>query len=183
MFFDVVEYLDPTGEVMVARVPGSGSGDFTTGSQLVVQENQVAVFYRDGQMADQFKAGRYTLTIEGLNVSIDLWLNGTASAAFAVRPEPSEKLPHVLLLGRMMGHRENFLALTRYVAHFDAVVTFDAQEAADAAHVILVGAPHLVSVEIEQELRQAGVRVERVQGDIAAHLDQAVAAGTPFLRP
>ena len=56
MFFDVIEYLDPTGEVMVARIPQNGSGDFTTGSQLVVQENQIAVFYRDGQMADQFTA-------------------------------------------------------------------------------------------------------------------------------
>jgi len=68
VFFDVVEYLDPTGEVMVARVPGSGSGDFTTGSQLIVQENQVAVFYRDGQMADQFRAGRYTLSTQNLPV-------------------------------------------------------------------------------------------------------------------
>ncbi|MBN2137903.1 MAG: SPFH domain-containing protein [Sedimentisphaerales bacterium] len=68
MFFDVVEHLDPTGEVMVARLPQSGSGDFTTGSQLVVQENQIAIFYRDGQMADQFKAGRYTLTTQNLPV-------------------------------------------------------------------------------------------------------------------
>ena len=52
MFFNVVEYLDPTGEVMVARIPPNGSGDFTTGSQLIVQENQIAVFYRDGQIAD-----------------------------------------------------------------------------------------------------------------------------------
>ncbi|MBN2271034.1 MAG: SPFH domain-containing protein [Sedimentisphaerales bacterium] len=68
MFFNVVEYLDPTGEVMVARIPPSGSGDFTTGSQLIVQENQVAVFYRDGQMADQFKAGRYTLSTQNLPI-------------------------------------------------------------------------------------------------------------------
>jgi len=68
VFFDVVEYLDPTGEVMVARVPGVGSGEFTTGSQVVVQESQVAVFYRDGQMADQFRAGRYSLTTQNLPV-------------------------------------------------------------------------------------------------------------------
>jgi len=68
VFFNVVEYLDPTGEVMVARIPPSGSGDFTTGSQLIVQENQIAVFYRDGQMADQFKAGRYTLSTQNLPI-------------------------------------------------------------------------------------------------------------------
>lgn len=68
MFFDVVEYLDPTGEVMVARVPEKGSGDFTIGSQCVVQDNQLAVFYADGKMADQFTAGRYTLSTMNLPV-------------------------------------------------------------------------------------------------------------------
>jgi membrane protease subunit (stomatin/prohibitin family) len=66
MFFDVVEHLDPTGQTMVARIPRDGSGDFTTGSQLVVQDNQVAVFYRDGRMCDQFRGGRYTLSTQNL---------------------------------------------------------------------------------------------------------------------
>jgi len=68
MIFDVVEYLDSTGEVMVARMPQAGYGDFTTGSQLIVHENQVCVFYYNGQIADQFTAGRYTLTTENLPV-------------------------------------------------------------------------------------------------------------------
>jgi membrane protease subunit (stomatin/prohibitin family) len=66
MIFEVVEYLDASGDTVVARVPEDGSGDFTTGSQLVVQDNQVAVFYRDGRMADQFRAGRYTLSTQNL---------------------------------------------------------------------------------------------------------------------
>ena len=68
MAFDVVESLDATGDTMVARVPKEGSGEFTTGSQLVVQDNQVAVFYRDGRMADQFTPGRYTLSTQNLPV-------------------------------------------------------------------------------------------------------------------
>ena len=68
MAFDVVEFLDPTGEIMVGRVPEEGSGEFLMGSQLVVQENQVAVFYRDGRATDQFRAGRYTLSTQNLPV-------------------------------------------------------------------------------------------------------------------
>jgi len=53
---------------MVQRIPQQGSGDFTTGSQVVVQDNQVAVFYRDGRMVDQFRAGRYTLSTQNLPI-------------------------------------------------------------------------------------------------------------------
>jgi len=134
------------------------------------------------------KAGRYTLSVDGLGLAVDLWLDGRGSAAVVFEPggfgapiQPVEKVPHVLLLGQLMGHEGNFLALTRYVARFDAVVTFDPEEAARAEHIILIGAAHLVSEEIEQQLRAAGVRVERAQGDIAAVLDQAVAAGSPYL--
>jgi hypothetical protein len=95
--------------------------------------------------------------------------------------KPVEMVPHVLLLGKLMTHKGNFLALTRYVARFGAVVTFEPEEAARAEHVILVGAAPLVSEEVEQQLQAAGARVERAQGDIAAVLDGAVAAGSPFL--
>lgn len=35
--------------------------DFVTGSQLIVHESQEAVFYRNGEALDSFRAGRYTL--------------------------------------------------------------------------------------------------------------------------
>lgn len=68
MVFEVVEFLDPTGEIMVGRLPQQGYGDFTTGSQLIVHENQIAVFYYDGKIADQFTGGRYTLTTQNLPI-------------------------------------------------------------------------------------------------------------------
>ncbi|MCD8142610.1 MAG: SPFH domain-containing protein [Clostridiales bacterium] len=40
--------------------------DFQTGAQLVVHENQEAVFFRDGQALDVFPAGRYTLETQNL---------------------------------------------------------------------------------------------------------------------
>ena len=134
------------------------------------------------------KAGNYTLTVETLDLLVPLWLDGTASATVVFAPVETlrssgtaSKLPPVLLLGQLMTSRANFLALTRYVAHFDAVVTFDPDQAALAEHVILIGSPQLVSEEIEQRLKQAGLCVERAQGTIAALLDQAVAADNPFL--
>jgi membrane protease subunit (stomatin/prohibitin family) len=59
---DVVEFLDPTGRQIVHRVPEGGSGEFRLGSQLIVRENQTAVFFRDGKALDTFGPGRHTLS-------------------------------------------------------------------------------------------------------------------------
>ena len=59
---EVIEYLDPTGQEIVHRVPEEGSGEIVLGSQLVVRENQVAVFFRDGRALDVMGPGRHTLT-------------------------------------------------------------------------------------------------------------------------
>ena len=42
--------------------------DFNLGSQLIVHESQQAVFFRDGQALDLFKAGRYTLETQKLPI-------------------------------------------------------------------------------------------------------------------
>jgi hypothetical protein len=39
---EVIEYLDPTGQEIVHRVPERGSGEIVLGSQCIVRENQVA---------------------------------------------------------------------------------------------------------------------------------------------
>lgn len=63
---DVIEFLDPTGQEIVHRVPEGGSGEFRLGSQLVVRESQVAVFFRDGKALDVFGAGRHTLSTQNI---------------------------------------------------------------------------------------------------------------------
>jgi membrane protease subunit (stomatin/prohibitin family) len=59
---DLIEFVDEQGAEMAHRIPERGSGEFKVGSQLIVRENQWAVFFRDGKALDTFTSGRHTLT-------------------------------------------------------------------------------------------------------------------------
>ena len=63
---EVIQYVDPTGQTMVARVPSQGTKAIQLGSQLVVEESQQAVFFRDGKALDTFGPGRHTLATQNL---------------------------------------------------------------------------------------------------------------------
>jgi membrane protease subunit (stomatin/prohibitin family) len=63
---DLIQWPDERPDQIVHRVPERGSGEFVLGSQLVVRENQVAVFVRDGKALDTFKAGRHTLSTNNI---------------------------------------------------------------------------------------------------------------------
>jgi excisionase family DNA binding protein len=62
----VIEYMDATGQEIVHRKPETGSGQFLLGDQLVVQEFQSGVFFRDGKAYDVFGPGRHTLATQNL---------------------------------------------------------------------------------------------------------------------
>lgn len=65
---EIIEWLDPTGEEMIYRLPQEGSADFKLGAQLIVRDSQMAIFFKDGHACDSFTTGRHTLTT--LNIPI-----------------------------------------------------------------------------------------------------------------
>jgi excisionase family DNA binding protein len=70
--FDVIEYPNEMAEEIVHRFPDDSSiGDYRIGSQVIVREAQTAVFFRDGNALDVFKAGRHTIATANIPLLID----------------------------------------------------------------------------------------------------------------
>jgi membrane protease subunit (stomatin/prohibitin family) len=68
LFLEVIEWMDPSGDQMIYRIPQEGSADFKLGAQLIVRDSQLAIFFKDGHACDSFSVGRHTLTT--LNIPI-----------------------------------------------------------------------------------------------------------------
>ncbi|MBA4372558.1 MAG: antifreeze protein [Thermodesulfovibrio sp.] len=66
-FIDIIEWLDPTDNTLVHRFERYDN-EIKYEAKLVVREGQQAVFVNEGQIADVFKPGTYTLTTQNLPV-------------------------------------------------------------------------------------------------------------------
>lgn len=66
-FIEVIEWLDDSSDTLVYRFPVGGQ-EIKNGAQLIVRESQAAVFVYQGQVADTFGAGRYT--VDGGNTPV-----------------------------------------------------------------------------------------------------------------
>src|SRR4028118_1412909 len=66
-FIEVIEWLDDSGNTILYRFPVYQQ-EIKNGAQLIVRESQTAVFVFEGQVADVFMPGRYT--IDGGNTPI-----------------------------------------------------------------------------------------------------------------
>ena len=65
---EILQFFDDSGREMVHREPSGGSTDIKMGAQLIVQDAQSAVFYRDGKALDVFQAGRHTLSTANIPI-------------------------------------------------------------------------------------------------------------------
>ncbi len=66
-FIEVIEWLDDSGDTILYRFPVAGQ-EIKNGAQLIVRESQAAVFVFEGQVADVFGPGKYT--IDGGNTPV-----------------------------------------------------------------------------------------------------------------
>jgi len=66
-FIDIIEWLDDTGNTLVRRFDRYNN-EIKYEAKLVVREGQQAVFINEGQIADVFKPGTFTLTTQNLPI-------------------------------------------------------------------------------------------------------------------
>ncbi|HET7434022.1 MAG TPA: SPFH domain-containing protein [Thermoanaerobaculia bacterium] len=66
-FIEIIEWLDETNDTLVYRFPVYNQ-EIKMGAQLVVRENQVALFVNEGEVADVFKPGRYELSTQNIPI-------------------------------------------------------------------------------------------------------------------
>ncbi|MBO7652493.1 MAG: SPFH domain-containing protein, partial [Bacteroidales bacterium] len=66
-FIDIIDWLDPSNNTIVYRFPRY-QNEIKMGAKLTVRESQVAVFINEGQIADIYQPGMYTLTTENMPI-------------------------------------------------------------------------------------------------------------------
>ncbi len=79
-FIDVVEWTDDTQDTIVYRFERHNN-EIKYGAKLTVRESQAAVFVNEGQIADVFQPGMYTLETQNLPILSTLrgWKHGFQS--------------------------------------------------------------------------------------------------------
>lgn len=66
-FIDIIEWLDTTNDTLVYRFERY-QNEIKNNAKLIVREGQMAVFINEGQLADVFKPGTYTLNTKNLPI-------------------------------------------------------------------------------------------------------------------
>ncbi len=67
-FLEVIAWEDDTHDTMVWKFPVPEKQQIKEGAQLIVRESQVAVFQYQGQIADVYQPGKYTLNTDSMPV-------------------------------------------------------------------------------------------------------------------
>ena len=71
-FIEIIEWLDQTPDTMVYRFPVHNQ-EIKANAQLIVRENQAALFVNEGRIADLFAPGRYQLNAKNIPILSDLF--------------------------------------------------------------------------------------------------------------
>ncbi len=67
-FIDIIEWTEPSqNEILAHRFPRADN-EIKNGAKLIVREGQVAVFVKEGQLADEMPAGFYTLDTNNMPI-------------------------------------------------------------------------------------------------------------------
>ena len=79
-WIEIIEWLDDSADTLVYRFPVYNQ-EIKMGAQLIVRENQVALFINEGQAADLFTPGTYTLSTQNIPIMTTLrgWKYGFQS--------------------------------------------------------------------------------------------------------
>lgn len=68
-FLDVIEYEDKSNKLVVMKFQrDSGNNELKQGSKVIVRESQVAVFLKNGQLAEVLQPGTYSLKTENFPI-------------------------------------------------------------------------------------------------------------------
>lgn len=70
-FIDIIEFLDPSRDTLIYRFERYHN-EIKYGAKLIVRESQVAVFVNEGQIADVFQPGSYTLETKNMPIMTTL---------------------------------------------------------------------------------------------------------------
>jgi membrane protease subunit (stomatin/prohibitin family) len=66
-FIDIIQWLDDSNNTLVYRFERMNN-EIKYGAKLTVREGQIAVFVNEGQIADVYKPGMYTLTTQNMPI-------------------------------------------------------------------------------------------------------------------
>jgi membrane protease subunit (stomatin/prohibitin family) len=67
-FRGIYDFSDPSGAIVAAKVPASGSVDLYSGTAVIVRPNQTAIFIYKGTITDIFESGTHIVNTENLPI-------------------------------------------------------------------------------------------------------------------
>ncbi len=68
IFVEIIQWQDASGQEIVHRFPENGTVDIKSGAQVIVEESQRAVFFKEGKAYDMMPPGRHTLTTQNIPI-------------------------------------------------------------------------------------------------------------------